>query len=472
MRSLGRPLAARFSLVLPFLVATACGGPAGGGFGTGAGGGGQSFAPSPWPVENRQFGAAEGILEDTVVGFSTDESQNRWVATHQALYLLRPGETRFRRYDARAGLHLQTNPVRYCDDWAPDRACPLYGGAADPGITEITGGGPNEVFVGYAGNTDGTQEFDDPNRHSGKLDRVRLKGDGTLSVDRIDLVSGVSVQFWHDRTVERLVYDHVRHAHELYVGTNHGVTRLLPDRYRAPRPGEWFNDVNKEYMADHLHPRVCYHAACTADESNQRIGDWRGIALSPDGDLWVAGKWTAGKIRWTANPIDWYARPGQQAFAFAFGDPYPLPGASAGFVNEPVFRVPLEGDTVSLSAVAVGKDGRVWFSSDPWNPADPALGVAVWDGKTFRSLDPQQDLGMAEQVVTDIAALPDGRLAFAGGSTGLVLYDPESGKRTALRGRGFLPDDRVLRLEVDARAEPFALHVATKSGAAVLRKLP
>ena len=79
---------------------------------------------------------------------------------------------------------------------------------------------------------------------------------------------------------------------------------------------------------------------------------------------------------------------------------------------------------------------------------------------------------MAEQAVRDIAALPDGRLVFAGPSTGLVLYDPASGARTVLRGRGYLPDDAVLRLEVDARSEPFALHVATKSGAAVLRKLP
>jgi hypothetical protein len=97
----------------------------------------------------------------------TGETQNRWAATHEALYLMRPGEKRFRRYDAHDGLHLQGNPVRYCDSWAPDRACPIYGGAADPGIT-----------------------------------------------DRFDLVAGVSAQFWHDRTVQRLLYDHVQHPHE------------------------------------------------------------------------------------------------------------------------------------------------------------------------------------------------------------------------------------------------------------------
>lgn len=426
--------------------------------------------PGPWPQANVQLASSDGIAEGPVVGFSTDETQNRWLATRDALYLMRPGDARFRRYASRDGLHLDDNPVKYCDTWAPDHACPIYGGAVG-GITEITGGGPNEVFVGYAGNDSGTQEYDDPNRHTGKLDRVRLNGDGTLTVDRIDFVSGVSVQFWHDRTVERLVYDHFLHPHELYVGTNHGVTRLQPDRYRAPRPGEWFNDVNKEYMADHLHPHVCYHAPCV-DDSNQRLGDWRGLALAPDGDLWVAGKWTAGKIRWSGSNVDWYSRPGAQAFALAFGDPYPQQTSTPGFVNEPVFRVPQEGDTVSLSAVAVATDGRVWFASGPLSSTDTAWGVAVWDGHVFHPVDPQAELGLSEAAVRDVVALPDGRLVFAAPSTGLVVYDPSTRRHAALRGRAYLPDDRVLRLDLDLRVQPFALHVSTAGGGAVLRSLP
>ena len=65
-----------------------------------------------------------------------------------------------------------------------------------------------------------------------------------------------------------------------------------------PNSGEWFDNAAKEYMADHLHPRVCFLVPCVAgSESNQRMGDWRGLAIAPDGDLWVAGKWTAGKAR-------------------------------------------------------------------------------------------------------------------------------------------------------------------------------
>jgi hypothetical protein len=385
---------------------------------------------------------------------------------------LKPGETHFHRYTATDGLHLSTNPVRYCDDWAPDHACPIFGAAADTGITEIAGGGNGEAFVGYAGTMNGIGEWTDSDRHSGMLDRVRLNGDGSLSVTRLQMVAGVSVQFWHNKTVERLLYDHFLHPHELYVGTNHGVDLMRPDQYRDPKNGEWFNDVNKEWMADHLHPTVCYHHACTANESDERIGDWRGLALAANGDLWVAGRWTAGEIKWDESLTDWYSRPGAQAFDVAFGDPYPQPASSNGFINEPVFRVAAEGDPVSLSAVAVGNDGLVWFASGASYGVDPAYGVATWDGHSFAHFDAMKDLGMAEAAVQDMAALPDGRLVLAGASSGLVIYDPVKRSSTPLRGTAYLPSDHVLRIEVDRMVTPPAIHVATAAGAAVIRKLP
>ncbi|HEX9603490.1 MAG TPA: WD40 repeat domain-containing protein, partial [Myxococcales bacterium] len=51
--------------------------------------------PGPWPVHDVTYGLNDGILETPIVGMSTDESQNLWVATHQALYLLRPGQSKF-----------------------------------------------------------------------------------------------------------------------------------------------------------------------------------------------------------------------------------------------------------------------------------------------------------------------------------------------------------------------------------------
>ena len=454
------------------------GGPDGGidgGVDGGSDGGINFGGPGPWPIENHSYGAADGILESPVVGFTTDETQNRWVATHDALYLLRPGQTTFHRYAAADGLHLQSNPAVYCDARLPggDHLCPIYGAAVDPGITEIVGGGPNEVFVGYAGHDEGTGEWDDPNRHTGKLDRVRLLADGTIQVDRIDMCSGAhGGQYWHNRTVERMIYDHFIHLHELYVGTNHGVDLMRPDRFRYPRPDEWFDTANLEFMADHLHPRVCYHRPCDNTESNQRMGDWRGLALAPDGELWVAGMWTAGKIRWDPDLLHWFSRPGEQAFSVAFGDPYPVPPNDYGFINQPVFMPPLEGDHVSISAVAVAPDGKVWFSGGALYNGYPDYGIAYWDGHTFHYYDPQIDLEMPERGVRDLIALPTGQLVVAGPNSGLTLWNPATGAHQALRAPQWLPDDRVLRLELDKMVSPPALHVSTSRGATVLRVLP
>ena len=419
----------------------------------------------PWGDGNRSYGAADGILEQPVVGASTDEGQNLWVATHDALYLLKPGEKTFRRFDARDGLHLPGNPVLYCDRDFGDHACPLSGAAAAPGISEIEGGRDGEVFVGYFGIDDGPADWTDPNRHSGKLDRVRLSSNG-LAVDRMDLVSSNTAQFWHNRTVQRLLYDHVQHPHELYVGTNHGVDRLWPDKYRAPAKGEWFLQAANEWMSDHLHPQVCFHQACDATESNLRLGDWKGLALSKDGNLWVAGRWTAGQIRWTPDLTSWWNRGGHDIFSVAFGDPYR--GPCSGFCNQPVFMVPQEGEVVSLQATAVGADGRVWFASGRTTSYDQPRGLAAWDGHGFAYFDPVRDAGLGDADVRDLAALPDGRLAVASAAHGLVLWNPQTGKSTAVD----LPDPHVFRLELDQMVTPPTLYVSTYGGVAALRKLP
>ena len=460
-------------LALALLLLAACGGgavdPAADG-GTGA----QAPVPGPsaagpWGAGNRRYGLADGILEQPVVGASTDEGQNLWVATHEALYLLQPGDKSFRRYDARDGLHLGENPVSYCDADFGDHACPIRGAAAAPGISEIEGGRAGEVFVGYFGLDDGLDDgpadWTDPNRHSGKLDRVRLSANG-LAVDRFDLVSSNTAQFWHNRTVQRLLYDHLQHPHELYVGTNHGVDRLWPDQYRAPAKGEWFLKAANEWMSDHLHPQVCFHHACDNSESDLRLGDWKGLALSKDGNLWVAGRWTAGQIRWTPDLTGWWNRGGHDIFSVAFGDPYK--GPCSGFCNQPVFTVPQEGDVVSLQAVAVGADGRVWFASGKTTTTDQPRGLAAWDGAGFRYFDPVRDAGLADADVRDLVALPDGRLALAGASGGLRLWDPQTGKSTAVD----LPDPHVLRLKLDATVSPPTLYVATYGGVAALRQLP
>jgi hypothetical protein len=450
----------------------------------------------PWPVANAMYAAKDGIQETPIVAMTTDEAQNRWVATPRALYLLRPGATTFQRFDETNGLHLGAvtgrtpGPVgwaKYCDDApiADDGGCGgtvIWGGASSEGIKTVVGGEPGEVFVGYGGShtdpppvcsgdtTDLGWDNCDPLRHSGKIDRVRLQADGSLEVVRFDLLSNQhGAKYWHDREMNRLAYDHfVNHA-TLYSGSEHGVTILFPDRYRPPNPGEWFDAAYSTYMGDHLHARVCRFdppAPCPPDESGQRMGDWFGLAVDAQGRLWHAGKWTAGRILWDSDPIDWFNRNGA-AFDAAFGDPYPP--------STPVFEVAAEGHEVRMTGVTVCPDGRTWFSTrgvEDGPSASRGDALAVWSGGPFQYLAAAQ-VGLSESGIKDVVCMPDGRLVVAGFTTGLSIYDPAKGTSTQVRASGgLIPSDSIRQLEVDRMVSPATLHVATDGGAAAIRQLP
>lgn len=482
---------------LLFVLASAagCGGSSshGGSAGTAPGGGGsgtttqtppagfQFGTQGPWAVSNTIYGAKDGIQEATVVGLTTDESQNRWLATPSALYLLRPGDSTFKRYDERDGLHMGQNRAHYCNNRPipVDQACASgesWGVASPDGISVIAGGGKDEVFVGYHGiniggfdcgaNGNG-EDWCDPDRHSGKIDRVKLQADGTLQVDRFDLVANAhGGMYWHDRSIRRLVFDHLVHAHTLYAGTEHGVTILFPDRFRLPLPGEWYDAAYQEWMGDHLHARVCLDAPCDATGSNQRMGEWYGLGLDANGDLWHAGKWTAGLITWDQSPLDWWQRHGG-AYKVAFGDPYYPDGTG----SPPVFRVANEGHMVALTAVTTCPDGKTWFGSSGVSDG-VAETVASYDGHTFAYFTAQA-LGLGEAAVRDLLCLPDGRLVLAGFTTGLALYNPATGAIQHLQAAdGSLPNDWITALELDRMPSPPTLHVSTHGGAAALRVLP
>ncbi|GAC1343490.1 MAG: hypothetical protein NVSMB23_17380 [Myxococcales bacterium] len=518
--------------------------------------------PGPWPVANEQFSAAQGIRETPVIGVTTDEAQNLWVATNTAIYLLKPGQASFTRFSGRDGLHTSENPIRYCDDFGPADAQTVSGtplprcvtGQGDaPGIISIVGGGPNEVFVGYAStnqyglmgyspsSTDPTENtphevvgtWMDPNRHDGKVDRVRVATDKTLIVDRFDFVSYNSAMFWHDKSAYRMVFDHFVHPHELYVGTEHGVDRVQPDKYSMPplnaegRYPSWFLPSTYPWLGDHLHPRACYHQWCTGDESagdNQRMGDWFALALDAKGDLWVGGRWSAGKIFWAPKNVDtnpdgsWWLQnpPGTPASApqpqgwqqrgggayadpatgqhFTYGDPwcgssgqtsvydltYTDPATGRHFRptsctpntgTPPVFPVPQEGDVAAITAVTVAPDGRVWWAGASVNAGDPSYGLAVQTppSTNFTYIDPAS-FGMSD-TVRDLVALPDGRIALGGDTTGLWLLNPATMTATNIRAGQGIPGNRVLRLELDSMVNPPALHVATDAGGASLRQI-
>src|SRR5688500_4799470 len=62
----------------------------------------------PWPLADlTSYGSAQN-LNGTIIDASPDDAQNIWAVTPDALYVLHPGQTAFRRFTAADGLHVQT----------------------------------------------------------------------------------------------------------------------------------------------------------------------------------------------------------------------------------------------------------------------------------------------------------------------------------------------------------------------------
>jgi hypothetical protein len=250
-------------------------------------------------------------------------------------------------------------------------------------------------------------------------------------------------------------------------------------------------------MADHLHPQACSCGPCPSNNTTGLLlGDWRGLAVTSDGNLLVGGRWAAGRIVWVkenyTTPLPgeagkgWFQRGGaaydESKGGLKMGDGY-NGGCSFG---RPVWCMNREGDTVAISAVAetlpdaTHPKGLLWFASGPYfyqpgnqacNTGDVDLGVASYDvaANQYTYYSPIADLGMAETNVRDMVALPDGRLVFAGPNSGIVFWDPKTRQRTVMRGGSGLPDDSVQRLELDRMVSPPVLHVSTNSGASSIR---
>jgi len=406
------------------------------------------------------YGPAQGLLESPVVAASVDEGENLWVVTPKALYLMTPGAHTFRRYTAQDGLHVG----------------PGY--TEPPDITLVEGGARGECFVGYyardtnVGNTPGAHTNIDPYAHYGKMDQVLLKDDGTLTVNRYDLRNSNDGHYYETRTIMSMVYDHFQHPGNLYVGSNHGITRIIPARYFPPRylvTDPWNTADERVWYADHVHPWVCIGQPCTGDTNVDHVafGDWFGLALADDGRLWMGGLYNAGAIHYKEALGEWVQSwAPHNPFDPSFGDPYPP--------NEPVFDPPREADPVNIHAVAVTKDGTVWFASgevESWR--GPTYGLAAWGGPgtKFTHIDPTR-LGSIEYNILELQALPDGRLVLGFPNSGLLVWQPGDAHGHRLTVRDALPGEQIGRMTQDRMHDPPILFVPTEGGLAAFRQVP
>ncbi|MFP2910522.1 hypothetical protein ACLESD_36885 [Pyxidicoccus sp. 3LFB2] len=265
-------------------------------------------AAANWEFYGREQG---GPL--AVHGVSADEGGNIWVAGgEEGLFLLKKGETKFRRFTMAEGLR----PYGYMPD-----------GSVPPGpkylkVISVAGAWDGTVFVGYEGlpgdgsnhcenNWDGPSP--DPARYkSGDADRVSLRADGTLDVVHYDISSGPGVVSAELRgreklcNVWRIVYhkwpdpEHPEYS-SVWFGANHGFAR--GDAHFPGNP-TCNGKLTCSGVEEHSHPALNAYVYSHAKEDQAQHGKdyskWRvkdalltdaywGLALLPNGDVWVGG---------------------------------------------------------------------------------------------------------------------------------------------------------------------------------------
>jgi hypothetical protein len=371
----------------------------------------------PWPQAALTiYGSGAGL--GAILDSGPDEAQNIWAAADDALYLLRPGASRFVRYTASDGLHIQP----FSD---PE------GHPAQTSITALAAGGVGQVFVGYYGYESDTRDTDsDALASLGWADRVNVGSDGKLSVLHYFLHCDLSPGIAEDRSVRRMIYAHDgTAAGHLFMGMDHGVVHMFGDQ-----------------GGDHTHPEVVYGAPPNADGGGAgqlKIGENYGLAVLPSGDLWIAGGYGVGLQTWNATPhIQWVQEPFKEAFTLYSGNH--------------ALDVPY-GYREDSRGVAVTADNTVWFAS-------LTHGLASWDMTTPYNYSSLRTDWAVPSGLLDIAADPDGTIWLVTVGQQLLRLDPKTNQAIVWPGVS-----NARRIVMDTTVVPRALYVSTSMGLAVIR---
>jgi hypothetical protein len=400
----------------------------GGAMGANTGQGGSDMGPTsgPWPSAAVTFyGAAQG-LDEPLVDANPDDAQNIYAAAHDALYVLRPGSTRFVKLTAADGLHVQA----FTDAW---------GHPAVTYITAIGGGAANQVYVGYYGYESAGDPFKDPEslKELGNGDDVTIGSDGKIArIFRFQFRCDAArwSGCWENRSVRRLFYVHtgVAAGHSFW-GFNHGVDHVLGDDF-----------------GDHVHPEVWYGPL------GMRLGEFYGIAVAPTGEVLVAGRYAVGYRPW--NPLPHGPDPEHDAwvsdqwlFAFTTNTPDHILGdPSTGQYVPQTYREDNMGATIS-------PDGTIWM-------ARLTTGLASYNHRLSNSYQGIRQWPQVPQQLLDVQADPDGSVWIVTVAHKLLRFTPATGNLVAWPGV-----DGVTRIYVDTTVTPRALYVSMTGGLAVIR---
>jgi hypothetical protein len=402
------------------------------------GGGSAEAGPGPWPDEpvvdySRRY--ALGRVQSVGV----DEAYNLWLLDGERIGVLRPGDSE-PRWTSGVG--------QAAGGFGPDRRA--------LGSTVICGGSAGRAYVGYAAaelalpfiySPDGANfplyNDPDPSRfdplryeeyQKGDMDVVRLEGDGRVVLEErlqrsvrpngpqdIGIRNTNDHHFDEDRTVLTCVrVMQGPHRGELYIGTNHGVTRIRSLHYNSHRHPVWF-----------------------APGGSQRAGYNYALGISQSGDVLIGNEWMVGIVTPSSSLADWDRM-----------DPRLNPEPYTGHVPE------LNGleEMDYWRGFQQTVDGRYYLASERYGLWE----LEVLSRSSARST---RVAGLPTAQLTVLAATGDGSLFIGTQGEGLWRM---SAQRQLERVQG-IRGSRVRQLLYDPTVQPAMLYVLTEAGLTVLR---
>jgi len=407
---------------------------------------GTALEPGPWPVEavvdySQRFGAG------TPRSAGIDEGLNLWFLDGDRIGVLRPGDAAVRWTQ---GIGQARQP------FGPDSLA--------TGSTVICGGAAGRAYVGYSAQemrpADGIAQRTyipgpgeagyTPERYAeydkGDLDVVRLAPDGSVALEehlwRTTAASSANKQIGIHNTndfhyeEDRSILSCARVARgpdrgDVYVTTNHGVTRIQGLTYNSHRHPGWYLWITN--------PDGTQAPALQCPPMH-------GLGIAPNGDVLVANEQMVGVLVPSRRLEDWDRENTWEG---------PTPWRFKGF-NESLNDLPTD-DLWRAFEQTTG--GRYYLGSD---------GFGLW------SMVPRSS---SSATWTRLSALPSARiLALEATDDGALYIGTDGAGLWRLEADGVtlgrvaqVPGQRVLQLVHEPSVTPAMLLVLTDLGLTVLR---
>jgi hypothetical protein len=404
--------------------------------------------PGPWPTDTT-LNYTQRYNLGRVQSVSVDDGQNIWLLNGESIGVLRPGDTQ-PRWVSHIGQASQ--------GFGPDRLA--------TGSTVICGGTSGRAYVGYTAedvpggafiySPDGRShpKYDDPDptrydpvRYGeylkGDMDVVRITADGSIALEEhlqrsatpngpqnIGIRNTNDHHFDEDRSVftcAKVMKGSQRG--DVYIGTNHGVTRIKGLQYNSHRHPVWFEDKVDENG--------------NVVGQSQRAGYTYALGIGLGGDVLIGNDWNVGVVPTTPNLVDWDRT--EQSIM-----PEKL-NSYVRAVNSLAEKDFWRGfqQTTDGSYYLASRDFGLWKMTILRRSEESSVKVA----------------GLPTDSLTSLAATDDGSLFIGTKANGLWRLDAQK-QLSQVAG---VDGNQVRELFYDPSVKPASLYVLTGSGLTVIR---